>query len=43
MPIYLLGDNNSFIVDAVVDVAQWWEDNGEKALPVLDSGGQVYK
>jgi branched-chain amino acid transport system substrate-binding protein len=43
MPIYLLGDNNSYVVDAVADLAQWWEENGEKALPVLDSGGQVYK
>jgi branched-chain amino acid transport system substrate-binding protein len=42
LPLYLLGDNG-FIVDAVVDHAQWWEEHGEKALPVLDSGGQVYK
>ncbi|WP_027038677.1 ABC transporter substrate-binding protein [Mesorhizobium ciceri] len=41
LPVYVTDDKGGVKVDAVVDVAKWWNANKDAALPVLAQGGQV--
>ncbi|ESW66234.1 ABC transporter substrate-binding protein [Mesorhizobium sp. C280B] len=41
LPVYVTDDKGGVKVDAVVDVAAWWNAHKDAALPALSEGGQV--